>query len=183
MDSNFKERKILGLTGKMQSGKDTLGWHLTEDRGYVRMAFADRIKKGLAEILGVSTAHIDSCKVKGEEHPILGMPYRKMLQTLGTEWGRDIVNPDIWVLLLKEEIQMCTRPIVVTDVRFANEAKMIKVLGGAIININRPGCDGDDHVSENSLPDIYHDYTLDNNSTVEHLFEQFDKLETQLLGE
>lgn len=72
---------------------------------------------------------------------------RKVLQTLGTEWGRDY-SKDVWIDYtlrkagerLKDNLLLDY--VVVTDVRFMNEAKKIREVGGHVWRVTRPGADG-----------------------------------------
>lgn len=43
--------KIIGITGKSRSGKDTLGEYFT-DKGYIKLSFADALKSILAILTG-----------------------------------------------------------------------------------------------------------------------------------
>lgn len=70
---------------------------------------------------------------------------------------------------------------IITDVRFPNEVKAIKDRGGVVIRVNRDiRCkDGlkdshyrlieEQHPSETALDDYEFNFTIDNNSTIEHL--------------
>jgi hypothetical protein len=77
---------------------------------------------------------------------------RKLLQLIGTEAGRQIIHPNIWVNALfadykgkylgatddmKEPVEMCFPNWIITDVRFPNEAKAIKDRGGIVIRVER----------------------------------------------
>lgn len=70
---------------------------------------------------------------------------RYALQTLGTEWGRQI-NEDIWLLCAEREAvnRQVDGFVVVADCRFVNEAAFIRSRGGLVVKIVRPGCDGSD---------------------------------------
>jgi hypothetical protein len=88
---------------------------------------------------------------------LIKMTPRKLLQLLGTECGRQIIHPDIWVNALMSEytsplmlkfrrngikptpkaIQESYPNWIITDVRFPNEAKAIKDRGGIMIRVNR----------------------------------------------
>ena len=57
----MRGRKVMGLSGKLQSGKDTLGEHLIR-KEYTRVAFADRLKEGLAAMLGLTVEYINNNK-------------------------------------------------------------------------------------------------------------------------
>jgi len=65
---------------------------------------------------------------------------RKLLQWIGTEWGRDSISPTLWVDIWKKEVeyqQLNQNNIVICDdVRFDNEAEAIKAMGGIVINIS-----------------------------------------------
>jgi len=75
---------------------------------------------------------------------------RKLLQLLGTECGRQIIHPNIWVNALFADYKGIDNPLekghpeewgkpnwIITDVRFPNEAKAIKQRGGIVIRVNR----------------------------------------------
>lgn len=76
---------------------------------------------------------------------------RRIMQYIGTEWGRQAVHPELWVNILIANARKHTNCII-TDLRFLNEAKAIRDIGGYIVRITRPEFEntgvGDDHVSE-----------------------------------
>jgi hypothetical protein len=114
---------------------------------------------------------------------------RVMLQTLGTEWGRHCIDPDIWVIKAAEFIarnaDVCNR-IVFSDVRFNNEAQFIKDAGGLIVHVvrdDKPTIDNENHVSEAGILAEYIDVTVHNNgtlndlvTTVEGVFNNYDRM-------
>lgn len=148
--------RLLGLTGKAGSGKDTAAIAL-RSLGFVRVAFADPIRDML-RALGVSEEHM-SGPAKEMPVPHLGLSYRRLAQTLGTEWGRTL-DPDFWIRVARERIacQLGHSPVVVTDVRFDNEARLIREMGGALLQIERPGIPAvAAHVSEAGVdPEFVH---------------------------
>lgn len=92
---------------------------------------------------------------------------RYILQKLGTDIGRAI-HSNIWVnsLLVNNK----DKNLIITDVRFPNEANAIGNREGILIRVNRDGLDNDNHISETSLDDYkYFDYTINNNGTLEDL--------------
>lgn len=113
---------------------------------------------------------------------------RKMLQTLGTEWGRNMIHPDIWVnsmMSLYEQSRVNGSngnypDWLMPDVRFPNEAKAIKDRGGILIKVVRPGADTGDHVSEVLVDTIEADYTIINDSTLKVLEEKTHQLIKEL---
>jgi hypothetical protein len=65
---------------------------------------------------------------------------RDALQLMGTEAGREVFHPDIWVISLLNRAR--GKDVVITDVRFQNEIKYIQENGGIVIRVKR----GDDPV-------------------------------------
>ena len=61
-----------------------------------------------------------------------GKTPRQAMQTLGTEWGRNLIYDGIWLHAWERAFNKCSTPVVVDDLRFINEAEMIKRLGGKI---------------------------------------------------
>jgi len=165
---------IIGITGRAGSGKDTLAKILVEHYGYERMAFADPIRGFVALLLGVSPEELMGSKLKDTTCARLGFKTpREAMQTLGTEWGRDTIHQSIWVFCLQDKLRALDRrwqAVVVSDVRFDNEARMIRTLGGRIIHITREAAEPvNAHVSEAGIsPDLI-DMTIDNNGALDDL--------------
>ena len=178
--------KIIGFTGKAGSGKATRATEL-ERLGWRRMSFADPIRAMLQAWLNISVeaggteaaADLQDAKQYAElkELPMAmwgEKTLRQMMQLLGTEFGRDKVDPDTWVKTMRLRIASLEHGhgksrkadelrIVIDDVRFENEAEMIRSLGGTVIRLVGPegpatGIEG--HRSEKGLPDSLVDYTV-----------------------
>lgn len=157
---------LVGLSGNAGAGKSTLALHLVKDHGFNEVAFADPIKRALAAMLGLTRSQAEKALFSHEAknnpvvYPEIDATPRKLMQTLGTEWGRNTIDPDIWTKMAKDAINniawMTDGPaarIVVSDVRFANEAELIRKLGGSIIRIDNPHATPTrSHDSEESLP-------------------------------
>ena len=168
--------KLIGFTGYKGSGKTTAALHLTE-LGWYRESFATGIKDMLRAI-GVDEHALTEGKEK-ECKILCGETPRRAMQTLGTEWGRVAIHPDIWVEAMRfrlKDLHHATR-VVIDDVRFPNEVKFIQEIGGIIIHIsieqgtahrfqNRSR---DDHASESEIADLPYDYILHNSSTIDQL--------------
>lgn len=164
---------VIGLCGYARSGKDTVADLLVKQHGFVKVRFADALKRGLAEMFGLTPAQLDGDE-KEVELPWLGVSPRHLMQTLGTEWGRTLVHPDVWVLATQRHLERLVKNgikrIVLSDVRFENEAVMTKYLG-ALVRIDRPGVGAvNAHVSEEVLElNPYLDGVLVNDGTLEDL--------------
>lgn len=102
---------------------------------------------------------------------------RKLFKLLGTECCRNLIHPNIWVNALFSNYTS-DKNWVITDVRFPNEAAVIKEKGGILIRVNRPCINTTDiHESEIALDDYPHfDYIIENNGTIEDLIQKINKL-------
>lgn len=104
---------------------------------------------------------------------------RKILQLLGTEGGRDVIHPNIWVNATLGDIRPDDK-VIITDARFPNEVEGIKKKNGIVVRIIRPSkVSTSTHPSETSLNDYTNwDYVIVNDGTLEELEE---KVKTMLL--
>lgn len=190
---------LVGLVGRKRAGKDTVAGRLIHAHGFVRVAFADPIRAVLLDLDPILPptsypGHLASIQPirlrryvealgweKAKEHPEV----RRLLQTLGTEGLRTHVDPDIWLRAGMARASCWEhRPVVITDVRFENEAEAILRVGGALVRVTRPGrpSDGDEHVSETELDDWPCDAEVVNSGTLGELFEAVDKVVSTLTG-
>jgi hypothetical protein len=162
---------IVGIAGPKKSGKTTLANSLAETYGLNHLSFAAPIRLFVASILGVPLDELERIK----ERPISwldGITPRTIMQRCGTEFGRNMVHPEIWVRRVLR-LASLERGAVISDVRFQNEAQAIRRMGGVIIRVNRAGCDPEDtHTSESPLPDSLVDFELTNNGTPEGMAAQ-----------
>jgi hypothetical protein len=150
---------LIGLIGQAGSGKDTAADYLCQRYGFVRASYAAAPRAMLEALL--STLNIDHAwlferQLKERAMPVLGLSYREMMQTLGTEWGRGL-DADIWVRALAATLGLDTGywvhdRIVVTDARYANEAQFLLQHGARLISLQRSQATAvRDHSSETSI--------------------------------
>jgi hypothetical protein len=164
---------IIGLTGYAQSGKDTFASILVEKYGYSRIAFADKIRDflyGINPMVGCSpTGYLqDLVNLVGWDKAKQEPQVRRLLQDLGIS-ARDLISEDIWVTAALSSVSKDQR-IVITDVRFENEAAMIKSMGGQLWRIKRSGVGPvNNHVSESEMDGYKVDQIFVNNGTLEEL--------------
>jgi len=160
--------KIIGLTGYARSGKNSSADAITNyfrQYGYTceHYSFAYPIYKAVAILTNRSVEFVE--KHKDEICEAQGVTYRKLLQTLGTDWARNI-NKDFWIRNLKDRISSSKADIIfVTDVRFLNEAEFIKSYeGGEVIRVKKQGQELRDvkyqHASEKEIDLISEDYEI-----------------------
>jgi len=134
--------RIIGLLGAKGSGKSEVANYLVKHHGFTRLRFADGIKDML-RTLGLTEAQVDGNE-KETPIPLLGgKRYRDAATSLGTGWGRDMMDADIWVRALEQKL-LCdvlgpklTR-VVIDDVRYPNELAMIRRYDGALVKVRRP---------------------------------------------
>ena len=172
--------RVIGLTGRKRAGKDTVGGYLYHEVHAHLDAFAAPMKAALATIFNVPVTLFDDPEMK--EIPLvqlLGRSPRHVMQTLGTEWGRTYVQHDMWARLLhsrvSEQVRARRSHIVVTDVRYDDEAQMLLDNGGEIWEVNRDKVLGpcvDGHSSERGVSSHLITHTLDNNGDIDALFAQ-----------
>lgn len=160
--------RLIGLTGKARSGKDTVAGFLPG----CRISFAAPLKRGLKTMLRLDEEHVNG-SLKEVELDWLGKSPRQLLQTLGTDWGRNLVHQDLWLLLAKRDIESMLAlniDVIVTDVRFDNEAELIRSLGGQVWHIVRPDAQAvNAHASEAGVTWRIDDISIYNNGTLEEL--------------
>ena len=168
---------LIGLTGHAGSGKDTVR-NIMETEGFVGLAFADPIRAMVRELLtsnGIDDAYLDERALKETIIPELGVSYRHMAQSLGTEWGRNL-QKDFWLRLagafLRDQTDAGETHFVISDVRFTNEADWVKRQGGQIWRIHREGLASvRPHVSESGVDSIKPHRTIHNNGSTADLAE------------
>lgn len=154
---------IIGLCGYAQTGKDAAAAHLVESLGWARVAFADPLREMLYALnplipdFDQTTSLQSQVDLFGWEETKKEPEVRRLLQALGTEAGRNVLGDDIWVEVAAKKIRkLFPQNVVLTDVRFENEARMILGMKGRIIRIERPGVGAvNGHVSENGIPNRY----------------------------
>ena len=148
---------LVGITGRAGSGKSTAAQVLI-DAGWVRIKFADPLKDMLRAI-GLDDRHIEGHLKEVPCDLLVGQTPRWAMQTLGTAWGRQCIAQDFWVRLARRRIALAMAAglnVVVDDVRFENEAQVIRELGGMVLGLSR-GDGAGLHVSEAGVvPDIEH---------------------------
>ena len=183
---NIKEPgHIIGISGKGRSGKTTVAEYLQKVYGYEETSFAVPLKEAVIRALAKNPppAHTEL-----EEPAWRRLIYhdrtpftRWLLQFIGTEIVRDEIDVEHWVKAwMKDNVGRGTK-LVVPDVRFPNEVRAIRHLGGEIWRVVRTddfggGIEsGADHRSETQLDDFTPDYLLEAPSGIENLYRLTDE--------
>ena len=168
MDVMVDRMRLIGIAGPARAGKDTLCSYMLDnlDGIWLRSSFADPLKEMLRAI-GVDCSD-DKKAVVSDDY---GVTPRHMMQTLGTEWGRHMIDGDIWVkAFARLNAGKC---VIVPDVRFENEAALVREHGVLIHLVGRGGIEGN-HVSENAIEFKPGDIVIDNSRDLAWLHSQVD---------
>ena len=139
---------IIGITGLISSGKDTVADYLCTFHGFKRVSFAASLKDAVASVFGWNREYLEGSTKASREwreqkdiwwSERLGMEItpRWILQYWGTEVCRNGFHNDIWVASVENKLRQATDNIVITDCRFANEVTAIKNVGGITMRVNR----------------------------------------------
>lgn len=172
---SVKRPKLVGVTGRAQHGKNSVGEVLVEEHGFIQTAFADTLKE-MALVLNpiivpstYNTRLADIVHELGWEQAKRLPEIRRFLQVLGTEAVRDMIGENAWVDALDRYIfdrdDVDDHQFVVTDVRFPNEANWVMRNQGIIIKVVRPNYEnGVDptHPSEALVDTLPYDYMVTN---------------------
>jgi hypothetical protein len=159
VDGTVNSPGIIGISGWAQSGKDTFAQVLIEEAGFTRMSFAEPMRQALlllnplVTVAGIPLSLVDVVADRGWEGAKRDTPEtRGLLQRFGTEVGREMFGTDFWVNYLLDGLEHSK--VVITDVRYLNEASAIVRRGGQMLRVERPGVrPANAHPSENSLDD------------------------------
>ena len=168
MDVMVDKMRLIGIAGPARAGKDTLASYLLDNLSddWSRSSFADPLKAMLS-VIGVDCS--DDAKAVIDDS--YGVTPRHMMQTLGTEWGRHMIDGDIWVkAFARLNAGEC---VIVPDVRFENEAALVREHGVLIHLVGRGGIEGN-HVSENAIEFKPGDIVIDNSRDLAWLHAQVD---------
>lgn len=173
----MKTTFLVGITGKAGSGKDTLAYMM----GFERYAFASPLKAGLTA-MGFPEPER---KLKESKIPGFDFTWRLAAQKLGTEWGRSL-QADIWLAMAERARKACPASVlVITDVRFHNEADWVRDHGVLVhvrgrTTISDPKTAG--HASEIELPVMDGDHLIKNSGSLSDLQRSASTLAQYVLG-
>ncbi len=202
---------IVGLVGFIGAGKGTVADLLVERHDFFKESYANSLKDACSIIFGWDRQMLEGNTPESRAwreqddkwwSEKLGRPFspRLALQLMGTEAGRDVFHPDLWVhTVMRRCEQDPWNNYVIADVRFPNEIKAIRDSGGKVIRVRR----GDDpewynlardcnlgrhnlDVMRNAYPEVHYsewawigsdyDIIMDNNCSLEELTVRVDKL-------
>lgn len=168
---------LIGLCGAAGSGKTTIAEGLRDRHGFRVLSFADPLYDAVAAITGVPVERLKDRAVKEVELPGIGRSPRYLLQTLGTDWGRAMVDENLWINAAMARVAV-GEDVVIADVRFDNEAQAIRDRGGRVFYVVRPGwrclkSTEATHSSERGVCVEKIDGYITNDGTIDQLLDDF----------
>ncbi len=162
---------LIGLGYQKRCGKDELARRLRQcirAHGFVATTYsiAAPLKEMVHSVFGVPWSNLngdDSIRdLPIEAHG--GRSGRQLLQEVGCTM-RD-AWPGIWAQALVHRDWGDTDVAIIPDVRFADEADLIRESGGFLVKVVRTGAPSDPHPSEHQLDGYSFDLTYENNGTL-----------------
>ena len=171
--------RVIGITGRARSGKTTVTEWIVTAHQFEPYAFAAPLKNALRAIFNLTEEQMDG-EEKEQILNWLGCSPRFLMQSLGTEWGRNTVRQDLWIKLAERWLESVPRyvpGVVFSDVRFDDEANFVRQHGGILIHVSRSAAPKvNPHESERGVRFEDGDFILPNNGTLDELYERVDDL-------
>lgn len=156
---------VIGLAGQAGCDKDTFADHLRTHYGFAKTSFAYPLKHCVKYLFKMTDEQMTDRELKELSDIRYGLSPRDIMQLFATEFVRKMVHVNFWVNRMREDFEDSKfERIVIADVRFPNEAKLIRQYG-TLIHINRPDNPlAIDSTHESEHPLLLHtgDITIDN---------------------
>lgn len=163
---------LIGVTGKANAGKDTVA-NIAHELfpACERYRFASKLKETTSFLFGWSDEQLEDREFKEAVDPKWGFSPRKAMQLLGTEFGRAL-REDLWLQFVQNKLDESEFGLIISDVRFENEAAFIRKNGGLLIHVVREGAGSTSesgHASENGVEFVDGDAYINNNQGLDEL--------------
>lgn len=171
---------VIGLHGPAGVGKDTVADYMVSSWGFQKVSFAGPLKRGVSELFGIPMDDMEDRAAKERTIETWGKSPRELNQWLGTEVMRNQFMTDFFLRRMDKSIEDAGERIVVSDVRFDNEAEYIlNNCCGSVWKVKalprgQMSESAMKHSTEKPLPDSLIDRTVDNNTDLGFTFQQVD---------
>ena len=175
---------IIGITGKKFNGKDTVSDYIVSKYKFTKIAYAEPLKEVCRNLFNFNDDQLYGNK-KEDIDPFWNITPRHAFQFIGTDMIRNNanklisgINNNFWVKCLEKRIldlnSRGIKNIIISDIRFINEADIVKHLNGKIIKVCRNIDNNDTHISELEINNINEDILIENNGSLEELYSKID---------
>ena len=188
--------KLIGIGGKKEAGKDAVADYLVENHGWVKLGMSDDLAEALRrlnpviqaevwvdedqQIQGTLVKYQDLLESVGYTKAKENDEVRRLLQVLGTEIGRELISPTLWVDLIDPKIHAALvsgKNVIVTGIRFPEERELIEsYTQGQTWYVVRPEAenasetDAAKHKSEVSVQHQNFNHIIDNDGDLSKLY-------------
>lgn len=185
-----RRHRLIAFVGGKGVGKTVCATHLASVHNFKRVSVADPLKTIVKSLFRLSDDQVNDGALKETTIvPPLNATPRQLMQIIGTDLFRDTftqrfpqMTTGFWAMLLDQTLEDALQytDVVVDDIRFEDEAAIIRKHRGTLIRIDRHQCDAsgaqhkDGHASENNHQSIVTDYTIFNAYDVQQLFALVD---------
>jgi hypothetical protein len=176
---------ILGLVGQKGAGKDTVADYLVREHGFTKLAFADPVKKVCEAMFALESNYFHCPLLKEQVISAWGMSPREMMQKVGTDIVRVQMGDRFWIKHMQyrlDSLQQGTN-VVISDVRFVNEAEFIQSLPDShLVRVQLQATarsSVDNHISETDQNNIMTNHIINNDMSeggLNNLYRQCDSL-------
>ncbi len=164
---------LIAFTGKAGAGKGTAALALHGQTSCIT-SIAEPLKNAASQLFHFTSQQLYDQQEKEKIDPRWGKSPREILQWLGTDVLRNQFDKEIFTKLLQYRVcSLCEEydHVIIDDVRYDNEAELIKQLGGVVIRIVRetdaPMTAHPNHESEHGISDSLVNATIENNGSIE----------------
>lgn len=168
---------IIGINGVSGSGKDTVGDYLRKKDYFEKFSFAAKMKKftyDLFKYIGVKFAYLYD-KDRSLRKEVITEDKTVIDYWIAVGNSMRAIDPEVWIHPLKEVTEKFDN-VVVTDMRFPNEAQAIKDLGGFTLLVLREGSGDKRATMDKLLGDWKFDAVIHNDGTLEDLHKKIDEV-------
>lgn len=171
---------LIGIIGNAYAGKDTCANYIVKKYKYQKKAFADPIREIVKIMFMFSDNDVLIPKLKTKIDPVFNESPRSAMQLIGTDLVRKHYSQDFWLHHMKQRLNPNVN-IVISDIRFQNEANMVLKHGGILIKIIRYDTN-DNHISERGVKDITgFKYIIYNDKNIQCLYDKIDKIMKKII--
>lgn len=176
-----QKKRLIGICGKPNAGKDTVADILSNELSLIKYGPSFPLKETAAKMFDVPVSSFYDKDKKEEVVPFWDMSPRKMAQLVGRECTRDIFGGDFWMRHVElkwtriTEEDLNDQGMVLPDIRYPEDAQWVLSRGGMILKVvrsDRPLIVEEQHQAENQvLPDEWITRVVENNGTLDDLAE------------